>query len=137
QEHEVVKNAGDRVKVFTDLDLKAGIFSGASWKEQCDTIIEALPQKVAISFDIDCLYQWYCPNTGTPVPGGLSYEQATYLLSALANTSKEVIGFDLVEVSPGDTDWDGNVGARLLFHLCGVFAKSKNLAVGDPLNFRN
>jgi len=135
QEIEVAKKADSRVKVFTDSDLKAGVFSGKTWKEQCDKIIAALPQKVSISFDIDGLYQWYCPNTGTPVPGGLSYEQATYLLSALANSEKEIIGFDLVEVSPGTDDWDGNVGARLLFHLCGAFAKSQKLEVGERINF--
>jgi len=135
QEVKVGKDAGSRVKTFTDLNLKAGAFEGLTWKEQCDQIIDALPNKVSISFDIDCLYQWYCPNTGTPVPGGLSYEQATYLLSALANSKKEIIGFDLVEVSPGNDDWDGNVGARLLFHLCGAFAKSQKLAVGDSIKF--
>lgn len=81
-------------------------------------------KKVAISFDIDALYRWYCPNTGTPVPGGLSYEQVTYMLNKLAISDREIIGVDLVEVAPGETDeWDGNVGARLLFHLCGAFAK--------------
>jgi len=135
QEASVGEEAGSRVKVFTNADLKAGSFEGSTWKEQCDKIIDALPSKVNISFDIDCLYQWYCPNTGTPVPGGLSYEEATYLLSALANSEKEIIGFDLVEVSPGNDDWDGNVGARLLFHLCGAFAKSQKLAVGDQIKF--
>lgn len=137
QEFEVVKEAGERVRIFSDADIKADRFEGKSWKTQCDEILAALPEKVSISFDIDCLYQWYCPTTGTPVPGGLSFEEATYLLTQLANSGKEIIGFDLVEVSPGETDWDGNVGARLLFHLCGVFAKSQKLAVGDPLNFRN
>lgn len=135
QEVSVGKEAGSRVRVFTDADLRASGFSGKTWKEQCDEIIAALPQKVTVSFDIDCLYQWYCPNTGTPVPGGLSFEQATYLLTALANSKKEIIGFDLVEVSPGDDDWDGNVGARLLFHLCGAFVKSQNLAVGERISF--
>ncbi|HUH19214.1 agmatinase family protein [Albibacterium sp.] len=135
QEVAVAKEAGDRIKVFTDLDLKAAGFKGKTWAEQCDEIISCLPAKVSVSFDIDSLYQWYCPNTGTPVPGGLSFEQATFLLSALANSDREIIGFDLVEVSPGDNDWDGNVGARLLFHLCGAFAKSQGLNVGDRVSF--
>lgn len=135
QEVAVAKEAGDRIKVFTDLDLKAAGFRGKTWEEQCNEIIASLPAKVSISFDIDSLYQWYCPNTGTPVPGGLSFEQVTYLLTALANSDKEIIGFDLVEVSPGTDDWDGNVGARLLFHLCGVFAKSQGLKVGERIAF--
>ena len=98
-------------------------------------ILSALPQKVVISFDIDGLYPWYCPNTGTPVPGGISFEQAAYLLSKLALSDKEIIGFDLVEVAPGEDDWDGNVGARMLFHMCGVLASNNKLATGSRLKF--
>jgi agmatinase len=81
------------------------------------------------------MYPWYCPNTGTPVPGGFSFEQAAYLFSQLAATNKEIIGFDLVEVAPGDDDWDGNVGARMLFHMCGAFAKSQKMNVGKKIQF--
>ena len=127
--------SSNKVKVFTDTDLKASTFEGKTWKDQCDEILAHLPENVAVSFDIDALQRWYCPNTGTPVPGGLSYEQATYLLSKLANSDKNIIGIDLVEVAPGEDDWDGNVGARLLFHLCGVFAKNNQLATGDKIIF--
>lgn len=127
--------SSNKVKVFTDTDLKANTFEGKTWKDQCDEILAHLPENVAVSFDIDALQRWYCPNTGTPVPGGLSYEQATYLLSKLANSDKNIIGIDLVEVAPGEDDWDGNVGARLLFHLCGVFAKNNQLATGDKIIF--
>ncbi|MFT3795166.1 agmatinase family protein [Flavobacterium sp.] len=125
----------DRVVVHTDRDLKAETFTGMNWDQQCDNIIAALPQKVTISFDIDGMYPWYCPNTGTPVPGGFSFEQAAYLLSKLAASGKEIIGFDLVEVAPGEDDWDGNVGARMLFHMCGVLAKNNGLPVGNKLQF--
>lgn len=135
QEVETVLEQGNRVVVHTDMDLKAETFKGITWEQQCDTIIKALPQKVTISFDIDALYSWYCPNTGTPVPGGISYEQATYLLSKLADSGKEIIGFDLVEVAPGDDDWDGNVGARMLYHMCGVLAKNNGMHVGEKIQF--
>lgn len=135
QEVEVVKSSNGRVRVFSDMDLKAKEFEGVNWKKICQEIIAELPQKVHISFDIDGLYPWYCPHTGTPVPGGLAYEKATYLLSQLVESGKEIIGFDLVEVAPGEDDWDGNVGARLLFHLCGVFAKSQGKTVGEKVKF--
>ncbi len=125
----------ERVLVHTDMDMKAETFAGVTWEQQCDKIIASLPQKVTISFDIDGLYSWYCPNTGTPVPGGISFEQATYLLSKLGNSGKEIIGFDLVEVAPGDDDWDGNVGARMLYHMCGVLAKNDGLEVGNKIYF--
>lgn len=128
EEVAVVKKSKKRVKVFTDLDLKKEAFEGKTWQQQCDAIIAELPQKVCISFDIDGLYPWYCPNTGTPVPGGFSFEQAAYLFSKLAETDKEIIGFDLVEVAPGkDSDWDGNVGARMLYHMCGVLSNSQKI----------
>jgi len=124
------------VKVYTDADLKKAQFEGKTWQQQVDEIIAHLPDNVAVSFDIDALYQWYCPNTGTPVPGGLSYEQAVYALSRLAESGKKIIGMDLVEVAPGESDeWDGNVGARLLFHMCGVFAKNNGLNVGHKIQF--
>ena len=136
QEVEVVQNQGNRVVVHTDMDMKADAFEGKTWQQQCDQIIAALPQKVCVSFDIDGMYSWYCPNTGTPVPGGFSFEQATYLLSKLANSGKEIIGFDLVEVAPGENDdWDGNVGARMLFHMCGMLAKNNGMTVGEKINF--
>ena len=135
QEVETVLEQGNRVLVHTDMDMKAATFKGQTWEQQCKIIIASLPQKVTISFDIDGMYSWYCPNTGTPVPGGFSFEQATYLLSELGKSGKEIIGFDLVEVAPGDDDWDGNVGARMLYHLCGVLAKNNGLEVGEKIIF--
>ncbi len=136
QEVDVVHQSKGRVLVHTDADLKTEAFEGKTWAEQCDAIIATLPQKVCISFDIDGMYPWYCPNTGTPVPGGFSFEQATYLFNKLAASGKEIIGFDLVEVAPGENDdWDGNVGARMLFHMCGVFAKNNGLPTGERIVF--
>lgn len=135
QEVDVVKASNGRVKVYSDSDLKAQEFEGKNWKQQCEAIIAQLPQKVCISFDIDGMYPWYCPNTGTPVPGGFSFEQAAYLFNLLAASGKEIIGFDLVEVAPGEDDWDGNVGARMLFHMCGVLAKNNGLHVGQKIQF--
>jgi agmatinase len=136
QEVDVVMAEGSRVNIHTDMDMKAETFRGITWEQQCEAIIQSLPQKVTISLDIDGMYPWYCPNTGTPVPGGFSFEQATYLFSKLADSGKEIIGFDLVEVAPGeDNDWDGNVGARMLYHMCGVLAKNNGLDVGQKIRF--
>jgi agmatinase len=136
QEVENVFNSKGGVLVHTDSDLKKETFEGKTWAQQCDEIINSLPQKVSISFDIDGMYPWYCPNTGTPVPGGFSFEQATYLFNKLASSGKEIIGFDLVEVAPSENDdWDGNVGARMLFHMCGVLAKNNGMNTGNPIEF--
>ncbi len=119
EEFNNVKRSMGRVAVFFDEDLKVAKFNGTNWDEICNRIIKELPQKVYISFDIDGLNPSLCPNTGTPVPGGLDYDQAVYLLNKLMKSEKEIIGFDLSEVAPGNVnDWDGNVGARVLYQLC-------------------
>lgn len=110
-----------RIVQFTDYDLKESAFNGATWHDQCTKIVENLPKNVYISFDIDGLSHEYCPNTGTPVPGGLSYNEAIYLLLMLKRSSRRIIGFDLTEVSAAESDeWDANVGARILYKLCNI-----------------
>ena len=109
-------------RIFTHFDnaLKEELFKGKSWQALCEKIIEPLPKNVYISFDIDGLSPEFCPHTGTPVPGGLSFDQATHLLKVLAQSGCRIVGFDLNEVAPGkDSEWDANVGARILFKLCG------------------
>ena len=87
----MVQDSKGRVKVFTDSDLKRHNLKEKLGNKQCEEIVAQLPQKVCISFDIDGMYPWYCPNTGTPVPGGFSFEQASYLFNLLADSGKEII----------------------------------------------
>ncbi len=105
-----------RIAVFTDTALHEAAFSGKTWAAQVGEIVNALPQQVYVSFDIDGLSPAYCPNTGTPVPGGLTYPQATYLLKQVALSGRQIIGFDLCEAAPDDND--ANIAARLLYKLC-------------------
>jgi len=112
-------NNNSRIRCFTDAGLKRNSYEGLTWKKQCEEIIESLPDNVYISFDIDGLSPDFCPNTGTPVPGGISFSEAVYLIHMLASSGKKIIGFDLCEVSPGEKgDWDANIGARVLYKLC-------------------
>jgi len=109
----------DIIHCFTDELIHRHLFEGDTWHQLCTQIIEKLPDHVYISFDIDGLTPDHCPNTGTPVPGGLTFREADYLLHTLATSGKKIIGFDLCEVAPCKSDeWDANVGARLLFKLC-------------------
>lgn len=127
EEQELVQKSKGRVKVFSYADVARNRYTGMSWKKQCSAVISALPKNVYVSFDIDGLDPKLCPHTGTPVAGGFEFHEITFLLSELANSGKRIIGFDLNEVAPGKDDWDGNVGARMLFHLCGVIARSNKL----------
>ncbi|MDR0661056.1 MAG: agmatinase family protein [Prevotellaceae bacterium] len=109
----------DRIVMFNDEALSEAMFSGKNWQQLCNDIINKLPENVYVSFDIDGLSPDLCPNTGTPVPGGLSFQQATYLLRTLAKSGRRIIGFDLNEVASNENiDLDANVGARLLYKLC-------------------
>ncbi len=114
-----------RVEMFDDFTLSGRRFAGEPWGRICDDIVAALPEKVYISFDIDALELYNCPSTGTPVPGGLSYNEAIYLMNKVAESGRRIVGFDLCEVAPGGNgNWDANVGARVLFKLCGITLKS-------------
>ncbi|MCB0368452.1 MAG: arginase family protein [Bdellovibrionales bacterium] len=124
EEYDLIQSRPD-VKTFFDIELKSRLLNGESWYQVCQTIINELPENIYISFDIDGLDPVFCPHTGTPVPGGLSIDQVFFLFNQLHKSNKKVIGFDLNEVSTGGakledaSEWDGNVGARVLYKLCG------------------
>jgi agmatinase len=131
EEHEVMDRAMGRIVTFFDQDIKAARYAGSPWGKMCEKIINQLPGLVYISFDIDGLDPKLCPNTGTPVPGGLEFDEAVYLLSQLVKSGKRIIGFDVSEVSPGNDDWDANVGARILYQLsCWMAASWEKLKLG-------
>lgn len=117
-EVDIIKSSKGRINTYFDWQLKQEQFEGKTWQQQVDEIINQLPERVYISFDIDGLRPELCPNTGTPVPGGFALEEVNYLFFKLVDSGKEIIGFDLNEVAPGEEgDWDANVGARALWNL--------------------
>ncbi len=125
EEYEFIENNKNRVKLFTAPYLYKKSFEGISWKSICSDIISELPDKVYITYDVDFLDPADCPNTGTPVPGGLAYEQALYLIELLVENNKTIIGFDLVETGNGDID--GVVSCRILYRIINAMLKSNNL----------
>jgi len=94
------------------------MYEGEKWQNICNKITNELTDYVYISFDIDGLDPKLCPNTGTPVPGGFQFEEIAYLFKQISASNKRVIGFDLCET--GNSAWDANVGARILYKLCGL-----------------
>lgn len=124
-EWEYIRNSSYRVITYFDKDIRRRMFEGQSWSNVVDDIVDKLPQKVFISFDIDGLDRKLCPFTGTPVPGGYELEQVFYIFHKVLESGRNIIGFDLNEVGiGGDTDWDANVGARALFKLCNLLVTS-------------
>jgi len=126
-EWEYVQNSNFRVVTYFDKEIRNRIFEGQTWKFIAEEIVNKLPDKVFISFDIDGLDRKLCPFTGTPVPGGFELEQVFFLFSKLLQSGKTIVGFDLNEVGiGGDTDWDANVGARVLHKLCNLLVTSNS-----------
>jgi agmatinase len=119
----LIQTSSGRVSTYYDPMLKQKLYAGISWLEMCKQIVAELPQHVYISFDIDGLDPKLCPNTGTPVPGGLELEQTFCLFREVVESGRQIVGFDVVEV--GDGEWDGNVGARAVYKLCNLMGLSK------------
>jgi agmatinase len=126
-----IERSEGRVQTWFDAELARQRFEGSTWAQQVERIVEQLPRDVYISFDIDGLDPKLCPHTGTPVPGGLSFSQATYLVAQTVRSGRRLVGFDLVEVAPGPStsEWDANVGARILYKLVGWAMRSAGAGV--------
>jgi len=74
---------------------------------------------------VDGLDPALMPGTGTPEPGGLDWNQVSDWLAA-ACQGREVVGLDLVELSPlpGQALSDFTA-ARLLYRALGLALKEK------------
>ena len=79
-------------------------------------------EKMYVSFDIDCVDPAFAPGTGTPEVGGLDSYEAITLVRALKGL--DVVGFDLVEVTPL-YDSPGQVTALLAANLLFEFLASR------------
>jgi agmatinase len=126
EEWDYICNSNYRVVAYLDKAIKERQYEGETWKQIADEIVNQLPEKVYISFDIDGLDRKLCPNTGTPVQGGFESEQIFYLIKKITESGRKIIGFDLVEIGVGQTDWDSNVGARILWRLCNLFVNNQS-----------
>ena len=118
-EMRMIEQSNGRIRTFFDDELASRKEKGDTFAEIADDIVAELPDQVYLSWDIDGLDPTLCPGTGTPVPGGLSWNEAIGLLRAIRRAKKRIVGLDLCEVAPGDSEWDANVGARLLYKMIG------------------
>lgn len=117
EEQELAQRCSDKIFPFSDAYIRNSLYEGNSWRSLCDQIASCLPQEILISIDIDGLLPYLCPNTGTPVAGGLEFNQVAYLIQYLVENGKIIRGFDVCEVAGLPYEWDGNVGARMVYKL--------------------
>lgn len=120
----------DRIVAILDDELGRRRLAAEPFAAVVDAVCAALPETVYLSIDIDGLEPSLCPDTGTPVPGGLDWHQLCALLEGIART-KRIVGADLCEVAPGQSGaegrdgWDAIVGARVLYKLIGAVATAR------------
>jgi len=88
---DAARNYGSQIISPRDLRKMGGV----------QALLKQFPkdERYYISFDIDGLDITYASGTGTPSPGGLTYDEANELLVGIAERG-EVVGMDLVEVAP-------------------------------------
>lgn len=132
EEQDFIDNNPGKITTHYDHAVRQRIFEGESWAALCREIVSDLPQNVYLSFDVDGLEPSLCPGTGTPLPGGLSYQEALYLLKTLVESGRSIIGADLVETGRGSID--GIVSSRLLFRIAGLvhFSRKQTSVPNNP-----
>ena len=126
-EHDAIHASRGRIRTLFDDDWATARLGGADLRTVVRKQLAYLPREVYVSCDIDGLEPALCPNTGTPVPGGLSWSEVRLWLDELVRSGRRVVGMDLVEVNPGpeaggpasdsEDSWDAVVGARLLYRM--------------------
>ncbi len=86
---------------------------------------EGFPEKIFITFDIDGLDSSIIPATGTPVPGGIGWWDAMWLIERIMN-QRTCIGFDVVEFSPIENFHCYNyTAAQLVYNIMGYLTRSE------------
>jgi agmatinase len=100
------------MRVITPFDvIERGI------KQISSTVLSTIKKNAYVSFDMDCLDPAYAPGVSVPVPFGLESQDAMYLIKKIAQ--KGIVGFDIMEVSPGHDlkDATSHLASRLIGEL--------------------
>jgi agmatinase len=105
--------------------LQKNIFFAPVKASYREIISRCRHKKVYLTIDVDGFDSSAFPATGTPEPGGLSWDWGMEFFKELF-AQKEIIGFDIVEVAPrkGDNITEFSA-AKLFYHLIGLKYLSK------------
>ncbi|PIQ23839.1 agmatinase [bacterium (Candidatus Blackallbacteria) CG17_big_fil_post_rev_8_21_14_2_50_48_46] len=80
-------------------------------------VVDALDENVYLTIDLDGLDPSIMPATGTPEPGGLLWYPTLDLLAAVIQ-QKNLIGFDIVELCPGENTFPSHfLAAKLVYKI--------------------
>ncbi|OGC06608.1 agmatinase [candidate division WOR-1 bacterium RIFCSPLOWO2_02_FULL_46_20] len=101
---------------------KTGQFRKIHWAGKLRAlpeIVRQLSSNVYISIDVDVFDPGIVPAVGTPEPGGLSWYEVLEILKKVCS-AKNVVGFDVVELSPRRDDLVSDFTvAKLVYKLMG------------------
>ena len=91
----------NRIETFYAQDLFSPSAGMTIWNSLIVRISQ-LSGPIWLTFDIDGFDGSLVPDTGTPVPGGLTHWGAVEIIEGLFASSAEIIGADVNEIAPGD-----------------------------------
>ncbi|MFH0863075.1 MAG: agmatinase [Candidatus Altiarchaeota archaeon] len=94
-------------------------------RDRTADIISALKEKVFITFDVDGFDPSIMPSTGTPEPGGLGWYDSLKILKSVIG-EREVVGFDLMELSPEKNKSPDFLAAKLAYKVMGYVSCRKS-----------
>lgn len=109
----------NKIKTFYACKIRRGEY-GVNWEEK---VLEFLKENIYITFDVDFLDPSIMPSTGTPEPGGFFWDETLKMFEMLGKR-KNIIGFDVVELSPKkDFVFPDFLTAKLIYKMLNYFVK--------------
>lgn len=104
-----------------------------------DAALELMTENVYITIDLDGFDSSLVPSTGTPEPGGLFWYETLSFLKQIFET-KNVVGFDIVELCPNEVDKSSDFLAAKLYYKMLSYKFSENdsddVMESDDSNFK-
>lgn len=99
----------DKNKIF----YASGIYKSKNWIKET---VNKLSDNVYATIDLDVFDPSIMPSVSTPEPGGLDWYQATELLKTVSE-SRNIVGFDVVELCPSENKAPDFLAAKLIYNL--------------------
>ncbi|MBI4214970.1 agmatinase [archaeon] len=110
-EHEYIKK--NRVGVAYSTDIHYNLRRVCSDLEKFTR-----NKKVYVSFDLDAVDGALVPATGTPEPGGISFDEAC---SLIASVKGRVVGCDMMEIARDEYMLTPSVASKLIYRMLAYF----------------
>ena len=116
-EHDFIKEK--KIKTFYAYEIRGGKHC-FDWIKK---IVDSLKENVYITFDVDYFDPSIMPSTGTPEPNGFFWDETMKLLK-MTGEKKNVVGFDVVELSPvKENHFPDFMTAKLIYKMLNYFVK--------------